>query len=43
MADVIQKFRRSIPESHRKGHEGLATMGLMTGFVMMMVLDTALG
>lgn len=32
-----------IPESHRKGHEGLATMGLMVGFVLMMVLDTALG
>ena len=32
-----------IPESHRKGHDGLATMGLMAGFVMMMVLDTALG
>ncbi|MBF5005632.1 ZIP family metal transporter [Diaphorobacter caeni] len=31
-----------IPESHRKGHEAHATAGLMTGFVMMMVLDTAL-
>lgn len=31
-----------IPESHRKGHEAFATAGLMTGFVMMMVLDTAL-
>lgn len=32
-----------IPESHRKGHERHATAGLMTGFVVMMVLDTALG
>lgn len=32
-----------IPESHRKGHESYATGGLMIGFVLMMVLDTALG
>ena len=32
-----------IPESHRKGHEAWATGGLMVGFVLMMVLDTALG
>jgi ZIP family zinc transporter len=32
-----------IPESHRKGHERYATGGLMLGFVVMMVLDTALG
>lgn len=31
-----------IPESHRKGHEALATTGLMIGFVLMMMLDTAL-
>jgi ZIP family zinc transporter len=31
-----------IPESHRKGHEAFATAGLMSGFVLMMVLDTAL-
>ncbi len=31
-----------IPESHRKGHERFATMGLMVGFVAMMMLDTAL-
>jgi ZIP family zinc transporter len=31
-----------IPESHRKGHESFATAGLMVGFVLMMVLDTAL-
>lgn len=31
-----------IPESHRQGHERLATAGLMVGFVVMMLLDTAL-
>jgi len=32
-----------IPESHRAGHESFATGGLMIGFVLMMLLDTALG
>jgi ZIP family zinc transporter len=32
-----------IPESHRKGHASFATTGLMFGFVLMMLLDTALG
>lgn len=32
-----------IPESHRKGHEAWATSGLVLGFVLMMLLDTALG
>lgn len=32
-----------IPESHRQGHEKAATTGLMLGFVLMMLLDTALG
>ena len=32
-----------IPESHRQGHERFATTGLMIGFVLMMLLDTALG
>jgi ZIP family zinc transporter len=31
-----------IPESHRQGHETCATVGLMLGFVVMMLLDTAL-
>ncbi len=31
-----------IPESHRKGHEQQATLGLIGGFVLMMSLDTAL-
>lgn len=32
-----------IPETHRKGHEAAATTGLMIGFVLMMMLDVALG
>lgn len=32
-----------IPETHRNGHQTPATIGLMSGFVVMMVLDTALG
>jgi ZIP family zinc transporter len=32
-----------IPETHRNGHQTYATIGLMCGFVTMMVLDTALG
>ncbi|MEW6120383.1 MAG: ZIP family metal transporter [Pseudomonadota bacterium] len=32
-----------IPETHRNGHQTPATIGLMAGFAVMMVLDTALG
>lgn len=32
-----------IPESHRRGHETLATGGLMVGFIAMMMMDTVLG
>ena len=32
-----------IPETHRNGHETVATLGLMAGFAVMMVLDTTLG
>ena len=32
-----------IPETHRNGHQTPATMGLMVGFALMMVLDTTLG
>ncbi|TCS73796.1 ZIP family zinc transporter [Sulfuritortus calidifontis] len=32
-----------IPETHRNGHQTSATIGLMTGFAVMMVLDTTLG
>ena len=32
-----------IPETHRNGHQTPATLGLMVGFALMMVLDTTLG
>ncbi len=32
-----------IPETHRNGHQTPATIGLMGGFALMMVLDTTLG
>lgn len=32
-----------IPESQQHGHEDLATLGAMIGFVVMMILDVALG
>lgn len=32
-----------IPETHRNGHQMPATLGLMAGFALMMVLDTTLG
>lgn len=32
-----------IPETHRHGHQTVATLGLMAGFAVMMFLDTALG
>lgn len=32
-----------IPETHRNGHQTPATLGLMGGFALMMILDTALG
>lgn len=32
-----------IPETHRNGHQTPATLGLMTGFAIMMILDTTLG
>ncbi len=32
-----------IPDTHRNGHQTLATIGLMIGFALMMVLDTTLG
>lgn len=31
-----------IPESHRKGHERYATMGVLVGFTLMLMLDSAL-
>ena len=32
-----------IPQTHRNGHQTAATLGLMAGFAVMMVLDTTLG
>ncbi|MBZ4660844.1 MAG: family metal transporter, partial [Desulfacinum sp.] len=32
-----------IPESQRSGHADLATMACLVGFVVMMILDVALG
>lgn len=32
-----------IPETHRRNHEGFATFSLLTGFSVMMYLDTVLG
>lgn len=32
-----------IPETHRNGHQTTATIGLMIGFSLMMILDTTLG
>jgi ZIP family zinc transporter len=32
-----------IPETHRKGHERAATMGLMAGSLVMLYLDVTLG
>lgn len=32
-----------IPETHRNGHQTPATIGLLAGFALMMVLDTMLG
>jgi ZIP family zinc transporter len=32
-----------IPETHRNGHQTLATLGLMIGFAVMLILDTTLG
>lgn len=32
-----------IPETHRNGHQTMATIGLMAGFALTMMLDTGLG
>lgn len=32
-----------IPEAHANGHSNMGTMGVMLGFVVMMILDVALG
>ena len=40
LAFIVEEL---IPESHREGHVDLATVSLMLGFAVMMVLDVALG
>ncbi len=42
-AMVFVVIEEVIPESHRHGNTDLATLGAMTGFAVMMVLDVALG
>lgn len=42
-AMVFVVVEEALPESQRGGHADLATMGLMLGFVVMMVLDVAFG
>ncbi len=32
-----------IPESHRQGHELSATLGLLLGFILMLLLDSQFG
>lgn len=32
-----------IPETHRNGHQTSSTVGLIAGFILMMLLDTAFG
>jgi ZIP family zinc transporter len=42
-AMVYVVSHEAIPESHRSGHEGKATLGFFIGFILMLALDTALG
>lgn len=42
-AMIFVVFEEAIPEAERSGNTDLATMGAMVGFVVMMVLDVALG
>lgn len=41
-AMLFMVFHEVIPETHRNGHQTTATLGLMVGFALMMVLDTSL-
>lgn len=43
LINVAKEKVQVIPESHRQGHAAEATLGLVFGFCLMMVLDTALG
>ena len=40
---VFAVVEELIPESHQSGNVDLATAALMVGFIIMMVLDVALG
>ena len=42
-AMVYVVSHEAIPESHRSGHEGKATLGFTLGFIVMLWLDTTLG
>jgi ZIP family zinc transporter len=42
-AMVYVVSHEALPESHRSGHEKPATLGFFAGFIMMLVLDVALG
>jgi len=42
-AMILVVSHEVIPETHRNGHQTPATLGLMAGFALMMVLDTTLG
>ena len=43
MAMIFVVSHEVIPENHRNGHQTPATLGLMAGFALIMVLDTTLG
>ncbi len=42
-AMLLAVTQEVIPESRRNGHDKLASLGLLAGFCLMMVMDTALG
>lgn len=41
-AMVYVVSHEAIPESHRSGHEGKATLGFFAGFIVMLILDSTL-
>lgn len=43
LAMIFVVSHEVIPETHRNGHQTPATLGLMSGFAIMMLLDTTLG
>jgi ZIP family zinc transporter len=40
-AMIFVVVEEALPESQRGGHTDLATVGVMVGFVLMMILDIA--